>query len=466
MNGVRLLDAGSRWVRVAATAYVCVFAVLSLLPNTDPWVFPDSASYLRLSFLGNAPRLWTVPFVYTLAVSDESRILVQTAVGAAAWLVLAAEAGRHVRHEVVRRLLQLWLLAISLSGPVLQWNRAILSESLSISITVLLVATALRLWRRPVLRSLGVFLVVLVLWIFARQPQAYVAPLIALGFVAVAVFRRDRRKGAAVGAGLCVMAGAWGWVTAGRPGPLSVAPVNVAGIVQFRAVTNSGEMAYLSTKGMPRAPSLRSAPPLTHRGLPVNVGQIGDGYAVPALLADPAFNRWAGSKGQGAIVSFLIRHPDNGLWPPLTAAPSLLTMDPGYVPMSAASTWIARLAYGTLRANPSATTGDGARSSSDPIYLEVLAVIALGLTVAAGLSRGTDAAPVLVWALAGLAGAWVVVVWAGSAVELPRLLVAPAVLVHIALVLISALGVDALLPAGARPASILNGPGRAQIGPG
>ncbi|MDQ2728261.1 MAG: hypothetical protein M3Y91_10460 [Actinomycetota bacterium] len=114
--------------------FQCVFAAayLTLATWTLPQVgeYPDSAFYLRLSFLGNTERLWTVPVVFTLAGSATGQAIAQSAIGAACWIALAVEVGRAVRHLVIAHTAAGLVLLGALTAPVTQWNRVVLSESL------------------------------------------------------------------------------------------------------------------------------------------------------------------------------------------------------------------------------------------------------------------------------------------------------------------------------------------------
>ena len=50
---------------------------------TSPHVFdnfPDSHTYLTVSFLGHAERLWTIPVVYFFGASSAGRVILQIAI--------------------------------------------------------------------------------------------------------------------------------------------------------------------------------------------------------------------------------------------------------------------------------------------------------------------------------------------------------------------------------------------------
>ena len=63
-------------------AMIGSFAVLRAVEVLhSPVSYRDTASYLDLSFIGEAKRLWTVPLVWTVVPSDAGRELVQLGLG-------------------------------------------------------------------------------------------------------------------------------------------------------------------------------------------------------------------------------------------------------------------------------------------------------------------------------------------------------------------------------------------------
>ena len=357
--------------------------------------FPDSHTYIPVSFLGHAVRLWTIPVVYFFGGTSGGRVALQIAIGAACWIVLAVQVGRVLQVRIIRLVAQAVILLISLCAPVLQWNRIILSESLSISLTVLLLATSLALARRMDVRALSVFLVVVVLWTFTRQVQAFVVFALAIPFIVLAWKRSDLRRVALIGVLGIAVVGVWGTVTAlqtstvspGRLAATNPSEVQLAGIVQFRAVDDHGEITYLHDHGLPYTSTLKSPPPFTTVGQPVNVTQFADPFAEYRLADDPAFKRWADQKGQSVYLKYLITHPWQAVSQPVIHAPQLITMNPDYIATPALPSWASMLIYGNLSSVANPNTPSGAPRSSDPIYVIVLISVAAVLVVLAAVRR-------------------------------------------------------------------------------
>src|SRR5215469_6279429 len=64
--------------------------------------YPDSATYMILSFSGSAPQLPTVPIVYEIFRTDTLRLLAQACFAACCWWFLAATVAALLEHWRVR----------------------------------------------------------------------------------------------------------------------------------------------------------------------------------------------------------------------------------------------------------------------------------------------------------------------------------------------------------------------------
>ena len=144
-------------------------------------------------------RAPTVPLVWKLLGNEETAITwAQFAISIACWFFFATSVASVVRHVRLRVVVLGLVLLFSLSAQIAQWDRDLLSESLTVSLTTLLYGLVLRLVVRP-RRSTGVAtLVFLALWIFARDQNAWTA-LVGLP-VLLASLRFTRAKGAVIAA--------------------------------------------------------------------------------------------------------------------------------------------------------------------------------------------------------------------------------------------------------------------------
>jgi hypothetical protein len=437
---------------ICYAAFAVAYLTLSWAAN--PHVidsYPDSHTYLPVSFLGHAERLWTIPVVYLVGGNSAGRVALQSLIGAACWIALAVQLGRVLHTRIIRLAAQVVVLLMSLTAPILQWNRMVLSESIAISLTVLLLAASLALARRMDMRAVVAFLLATVVWTFTRQVQAFIVAALVVPFIFLAWRRPDARRVALIGGAGVVLIGIWGTATAlqtSSVSPTGIAATNpsevqLAGIIQFRAISNPGEMSYLRNHGLPTT-VIKIPPPFTVVGQSVNVTQFADPYAEYRLADDPNFKRWADRNGQAIILKYLVTHPWTTVSQPIIHAPQLMTMNPDYIRTPALPSWASTLVYGNLSSVAAPNAPWGAPRSSDPIYLVVLVAAGASLFVLAALRQRLTA---VIW-LAGVAivfvAVWALAVWSFAATELPREFIAPAVLVHVATLTLIASGLDSL----------------------
>lgn len=185
---------------------------------------PDSPSYRGgsgltfadvLSLSGHAARLWGTPLFYASFPDDDARAFAQWTVGTLAWCGLAVVLCAQLRSRTTRVVAATAVLVLGLLPEVTNWDFAIMSESLSISLGV--ATLALLIWflssgRRSVLVGLTT---TAFWWTFIRPELrvmvGFLIPVLAL----YAVLRKPRRWGVAVAAAVLVVA--VGWVTVITP---------------------------------------------------------------------------------------------------------------------------------------------------------------------------------------------------------------------------------------------------------
>lgn len=164
-----------------------------------------------VSFIGNAPRPWGVPVFLALFPDDQSRAVGQWALATLVWALLAWEISRFMRTTAARLTALAAVLVFACLSTVANWDFAILSESLSITLGVLVVALLLR-WRRtgrswalwvsvaaavwwgftrPDIRFFLVVIIAMLVWLVWRSrgkgPRALVAPLSAAAVLVLAI---------------------------------------------------------------------------------------------------------------------------------------------------------------------------------------------------------------------------------------------------------------------------------------
>lgn len=311
-----LLGRASRWspawpdaaatMRVAGLAYVALAAinvarVSTYLPAGRLPYFSDSLVFLRTG----AEPLWsldlwagTYPFGYPLAI----RLLGtgvwlhagQALLAAAAWLWLARETAASTARPGLKLVGFGWILLLSLAPDVAVHHQFVMTESLSFSAFVALVALALR-WRRTGDDGLLWWSVPLVImWVELRKSNVVV--LAALVGVAALwwVFTR-RRLALAVGAtALLVIVGA-----SALGARTNQSSQTIAKWVLDVGIPNPDTREFLAERGMPTDEAVLD--------LGGQAYSSADRLAVDPRLAD--FRAWLATDASGAYARWLASHP-------------------------------------------------------------------------------------------------------------------------------------------------------------
>ena len=218
-------------------------------PRTDPTLNHGPL----ISLIGHAPRPWTLPIFYAPFPDDQWRAVAQWALATVAWAALAWEAGRHLRTRGGRYAVVAGVLLFGCLTEVASWDLAILTESLSISLGVLVTALALRWLRTRSWLALAGTAFVTICWTFLR-PDTRVFTVVMIGVLGVdalwpsvvALWNRWRDRGTARHRAAAGPDGTGGRTVTRRliPG-LAAAVVLVASIGWYAAITPGMERAMV-----------------------------------------------------------------------------------------------------------------------------------------------------------------------------------------------------------------------------
>jgi hypothetical protein len=162
-----------------------------------------------VSFTGHAPRLWGVPLFYAMFPDDWWRSAGQWAIGTAAWATLAWVVWTLFRHVAAKIVGAAAVLVLALLNFVGNLDFAILSESLSISLGVLVLALLIRWIATDSRPALVIMSVVAFWWTFTRPDIQVFTVIVILVLIAIAWRLPRRRVPAAIAAGTLVAAVAW-----------------------------------------------------------------------------------------------------------------------------------------------------------------------------------------------------------------------------------------------------------------
>jgi hypothetical protein len=401
---------------LAAFAALRIVAVAGL----EPVSYPDTSSYLRIDFPGEHSRLWTVPVVYKVLATDGLRVAGQVAIGIACWSGLAIAAARACSDRLVAVCAAMAILLVGLTVQVTQWDRVLLSESLTLSLTVLGAALGLLAAEGRPGRALVVALVsVVLLWTFARQVNA-LAPAALLPVVAGLALWRLRRRQAVVLVACLTLVAAWGLLAAWRSG---LWKANGQVLLVERLLQDPATTSYFAERGLPVTPRLRREVRLRRR--------LPDFPEIDSVTEAPRFRRWMNEEWPSAHASYLLRNAPETVAEPLRRAPRELADDKRYSKPRAVL--------------PDPVQGVIWNRSRNPLGFLLLAGCAIGVWLVS-LRRGPPrAAEIVPWALIAIAVAGMELSWNSTATEIPRLFLPSGVCLAIGFLLLAALAIDRLL---------------------
>ena len=217
--------------------------------------------------------------------------------GAFSWSTLAWAVSRSVSVRPVRVLGSALVLSLGLSIDVIQWNAAILSESLSVSCIALCAASGLMLFRRPVRWFIPVLISAAAVAL-CRDSNAYLILLVGLLLLGAAVLLRREplawRPLASVGFAfiLCFLVSNASSNNGGRwQYPLT-------NVIVMRMLPNQTAVRQLEALGMPVGPVLRA-----HR-------RRGAYDSDPELAP---FRNWLATDGKHSYLRYLASNPGYSL---------------------------------------------------------------------------------------------------------------------------------------------------------
>lgn len=283
-----------------------------------PPLQPDSIDYFHAASLSLTDGLfwtywkpWGLPLFYKLVPGSTAvAVIAQFTVATGAWLVLALVVASLVRRPVPKTLALATVLAFALTPLVAEWDGQLLTESLSNSLTALMVAAALLFIRVP--SRLRLLLVVLAAFAatMTRDTNGYLAlfVLVPLG-VTVAVLGRRRLGLLLAGAIVLIFAfEVWSYNVRRWEPPLE-------DVIIKRVLPVPAALHYFRARGMPVRAGLEDE--LTINRVPPN--KVLD--QAPGLVY---FKPWFVQRARSTYVRYLLTHPDASLTTPIRRLDFLL----------------------------------------------------------------------------------------------------------------------------------------------
>ena len=403
-----------RWI-VLGGAILRLVAVVGIPPT----VYVDSSEYRGVALFGGRRRPWTVPLLHAMVGDGAARVVAHALLGAAAWAALAYALAEVLRHRPVQVAAVVGVTAMGLVGPIVNYDTTITSESVAISLAVLLLAAWLRLVRQPTVGRAAAVVAVAVPFAFTRNDHPLLLALVTVAAVVLAA-RRPEQAWAVVAVGLTVVSG-WSWYAAERND--EIARFNLALVVAHRVLPSEESTEFFTDRGMP-------VPATVERGDPVL-----------ALSEDPRWNEWARASGRPTYVRWLLASPVRLLfdpWPDLFGrrGTTLESPEPTTVLLAPVDRY-GRIHPVVPDAVESLLWGGG---TAAPV---VITVVGLGVVAARrGRPRALDGAHAVAAAALVLAFGHLFLVWHASSNELGRLAMVAATTIHASLLVLVAVTVD------------------------
>lgn len=276
-----------------AAAFSLIVLVLSVVPAlaAHARLNYDSGLYLSTPTLESG-RLPLVPVVFLVLGHNLQAITVfQALAGGACWSALLWEAA-HVRRRGLRLFVMSGLTAVACSTYVVQWYAAVLSESLSISLLVLVIALLAR-WERTGASLWGV-VVATGLWALTRSTNAYIVVFAGLLLLSYSALKRRRQVIKALVVTAVALLGTW----MSAQGQLWQQPFLHS--MSERILPDPTFTAWFEAHGMPVTDRLRQL------AGPDTVATDAAFHHSPALAS---FRRWMDDSGKRTYVEFLATHP-------------------------------------------------------------------------------------------------------------------------------------------------------------
>lgn len=259
--------------------------------DTEDFIRSSRAPILSATFLAGR-RAPLLPLLLKLVDRDLNRLYVaQVALSVGAWIFLALVLWPSLRR--FRPLLICTILALGLSSQVALWNYAPLSESISNSISIVLIGLSVLLMRQWKWWTFAAVVFTAALWTAARDTNTVEITLSVVAIVVAVIFGAPRRYLLLCAALILVLLVSGYSANRGRNWIHATWNILVHRILPSEEATR-----YFTDHGMPMTPLLKK-----QQSAPVNDGVF---YAEPELQP---FLKWWQVNSRRTYATFLMTHP-------------------------------------------------------------------------------------------------------------------------------------------------------------
>ncbi len=261
---------------------------------------PDTPSYFDFELWG-ATRFPVVTAFYALVADHRAIVTIQAVAGACAWVAAVIILGSLIPTSPHRQLFHVVAFGLGLTAGVTAWDATLLSESMSISLAVLVAALLIRFGSASSRLLLVSTVVAAGLWAFSRQNNAIVLGALAFGMLTFWALRRSSgRQFAVLGLSLLLLAGMAGVLASSNTG---IQEANTTQVLARKILADSDHRAWFVDRGMPEteAVAVVSSSRVDNDALIFERRRI--------LAADEEFRGWMASDGTATYLRFLASHP-------------------------------------------------------------------------------------------------------------------------------------------------------------
>ena len=295
---ILMLGAGILYFALQMQSFLIVREAKKLVDSSD-YTLPAS------TFAWNDLRLWTFTkpwgaavFYKLVGVSPSGIDLAQTLFSIFAWLMLAWAFSQIIRNYWLRVIVFFFILGFSLASSVQLWNHVIQSESLSISLMVLILATWLLLAKKWHWAIFTLLIFLFAWWIGTRETNIYLSLLVAGSLALIGLFYKKQRFYWILS--ILIVIFSYQNVQISKMLTMKRWLYPLTNIVLYRILPNEEFLAYFAEENMPISPELLA--------LSGNFAHDDDF----ALFNSRALNdaeTWMLKSGKKVYIQFLLTHP-------------------------------------------------------------------------------------------------------------------------------------------------------------
>lgn len=276
------------------------------LPDSIDYIFPAKTYNWNELGLWAHTKPWGAAILYKITGTSPLTIdAIQTILSTLAWLALAWVFRELIHNRWLGMVAFTLILGFSLTPSVQMWNHIIQSESLSISLMVLILAVWLSMLQNWHWVKLFALLLLISWWIGTRETNVYLCLIIACILITVGLISKPHRFYWAVSVILILFCYINMQISELPHIPRWLYPLT--NIILNRILPEEEFLHYFQVRGMDRSPELMSL----SGGLANS-----DNFAV---FNNPALNSvedWLYRKGKSTYIRFLVDHPGYTLTEP------------------------------------------------------------------------------------------------------------------------------------------------------